>query len=339
LGNPAGIMRVLNNLGILKRHRGLVIEARATISEALDIATRGAVGDPAEEARFRFNLANLDVDLGHLGEAEANARKALNLYSETGNVLGTNRVRAVLATILQQRGELTEAEALLVEIEAVDRKLGAQRDLATLYWLRAEWAAVLGDDAQALEWFDRAAALFPAAGRASDLPVLLASRRQVARPTPSICRDEERLLRPFEETHHPAAELNRILLVRCWSEAGSPRQAAHWAELSRSAATSQRLETRVQWKLGEAAVALGGRRWAEAESLLASAETECRANSQGTLLMETRLQQARLALARGDHPERVRTLAEELERDATAGRFGKIARQAGEILRAPRLRG
>jgi tetratricopeptide (TPR) repeat protein/tRNA A-37 threonylcarbamoyl transferase component Bud32 len=337
LGNPAGIMRVLNNLGILERHRGLVVEARATIAEALDIATRGAVGDPAEEARFRFNLANLDVDLGHLGEAGANAEKALDLYREAGNVLGTNRVRAVLATILQQRGELTEAEALLVEIEAVDRKAGAQRDLATLFWLRAELAAVLGDDAQALAWFDRAAALFPQAGRASDLPVLLASRRQVARPSSDVCRGEETSLRQLDETHHPAAELNRILLARCWSEAGSPRQAAHWAELSGGAATSQRLETRVQWKLASAAVAQGAHRWAEAERLLASAEAECRTNSQGTLLMETRLQQTRLALTRGDHPERVRTLAEELERDAKAGRFGKIARQAGEILHAPRL--
>ncbi|MEP7011813.1 MAG: serine/threonine-protein kinase [Acidobacteriota bacterium] len=337
LGNPAGIMRVLNNLGILQRHRGQVVAARSTIAEALDIATRGAVSDPAEEARFRFNLANLDVDLGHLTAAESNARKALDLYAETGNVLGGNRVRAVLATILQQRGELTEAEALLVEIEAVARKLGAQRDLATLFWLRAEWTAVLGQDAQALDWFDRAAALFPEAGRASDLAVLLASRRQVARPSPSVCRGEEGSLRQLEEMNHPAAELNRILLVRCWSEAGSPRQAAAWAERARGAATSQRLETRVQWKLASAAVALGTRDWAEAERLLASAEAECRTNSQGTLLLETRLLEVRLALARGDHPERVRALAEQLERDANAGRFGKIARQAAEILSAPRL--
>ncbi|HXU29675.1 MAG TPA: serine/threonine-protein kinase [Thermoanaerobaculia bacterium] len=336
LGNPAGIMRVLNNLGILKRHRGLVIEARATIAEALGVATRNAVGDPAEEARFRFNLANLDVDLGHLGEAETNARKALDLYREAGNVLGTNRVRAVLATILQQRGELTEAESLLVEIEAVDRQAGAPRDLATLFWLRAEWAAVLGDEAQALAWFDRAAALFPQAGRASDLPVLLASRRQVPRPSDAVCRGQENALRPLEESHHPAAELNRILIARCWSEAGSAGPAARWVELSRAAATSQRLETRVQWRLAAAAVALGDRRWTEAERLLAAAEAECRTNSQATLLMETRLLQTRLARARGDHPERVRTLAEELERDAKAGRFGKIARQAGEILRAPR---
>jgi len=337
LGNPAGIMRVLNNLGILKRHRGLVIEARATIAEALQIATRGAVGDPAEEARFRFNLANLDVDLGHLTEAEANAQKALDLYREAGNVIGTNRVRAVLATILQQRGELTEAEALLVEIEAVDRKAGAQRDLATLYWLRAEFSAVLGQDAQALEWFDRAAALFPEAGRASDLPVLLASRQQVAQPSPSICRNEEKLLLPLEGTLHSAAELNRILISRCWSEAGSLRKAASWVELAGASAHSQRLETRVQWWLAAAAVARSAQRWTEAERLLAAAEAECRTNSQGTLLMETRLEQVRLALVRGDHPERVRTLAEQLERDAKAGRFGEIARQAGEILRAPRL--
>ncbi len=48
--------------------------------------------------------------------------------------------------------------------------------------------------------------------------------------------------------------------------------------------------------------------------------------------MDARLLEARLALARGDHPERVRTLAEELRRDATAGRYRKIARLAGELL-------
>jgi hypothetical protein len=161
-----------------------------------------------------------------------------------------------------------------------------------------------------------------------------ANRKQLAVPSERACRALESSVRELERLGDRAATELAVGISRCGSEAGSSAEAKRWFDLAAKAATSsQLLEDRLELELARAAVALGARRWQEAEGILAATAARCREASLGTMLMETRLLMARLALARGDHPERVRTLAEELRRDALAQRFGSIAAQAGEILK------
>jgi hypothetical protein len=165
-----------------------------------------------------------------------------------------------------------------------------------------------------------------------------ASRKQLAEPSERSCRDLESSEQELSLLGDRTSVELAVGISRCWSDAGFPTQAKRWLDRSEPEATASQLPfIRVEFELAHAAVALGTRRWSEADEVLQAAAAECRRVSLGYHLMETRLLEARLALARGDHPERVRTLAEELERDANAGRFGRIAREAGEILRAPRL--
>ncbi len=332
LGNSRGVARSLNLLGTSRRRRGLLQEARAAFAEGLSLS-RG-FGDRLNESRFLHNLANVDQQSGRLPEAETGFRKAITLKREVRDQRGLALSLESLAEVLLKRGSLGEVETLLTEAEATSRELGTQRELALILSTRADLATLQGERQQALEWLDEAAALHAKGKELDSVAQIEAARAFLEQPYRSpVCRRLEAAVRQLQILDDQNVATVRIEIARCWSEAGSPRRASSWLDLAaRDPMVSRSADVRIQFALARADHDLRGRRWLEAERRLDETAAECRRLSLGKLLLEARLLQARLARARGDHPERVRTLAEELQRDARAGGFGRIARLAGELL-------
>jgi tetratricopeptide (TPR) repeat protein/tRNA A-37 threonylcarbamoyl transferase component Bud32 len=330
LGSSAGVARALNILGASRRRRGLLQEARAAFAEAL--VAGSALGDRIGESRFLNNLANVDHQLGRLLTAEAGFRGAIAIKREAHDQRGLALSLESLARVLLKRGSLGEAEALLMEAETTSRGLGAQRELARILEAQAELAALQGNREQALEWLDQAAALHAKGDERDLLAQIRATRAWLDEPYDgAACRRLEAAARELQTFGDQETAMARTWTARCWSEVGSPRRALPWLDLVASdPLTSQAADVRIQLALARADHALRMRRWPEAERRLDEIAAECHRLSHGTLLLEARLLQTRLARARGDHPERVRTLAEELQRDAKAAGFGRIARLASD---------
>jgi tRNA A-37 threonylcarbamoyl transferase component Bud32/tetratricopeptide (TPR) repeat protein len=336
LGNPNGVARVLSVLGASRRRRGLFAEARKSFAEALRIG--GALGNRLDEARYLHNLANLDIELGRLVEAEAGFRRAIAIKREALDRRGLAISLSSLAITLQKRGALEEAGKTLAEAEALARAIGAPRELAGLLWLGGEEARLEGERRRAAALFAEAAALFAKGEERDNLAQVRAAQALLDDPPDGqACRTLEAVERELEGMADQNAATLKIWTARCWSEAGSAPRAAPWIERAASdPLASRNAENRLELSLARSALALRRRDWGEAERRLAETDAECRRLSYGTLLFETRLLQLRLASERGDHPVRVRTLAEALQRDAQAARFGGIARRAEAIQRAPR---
>jgi eukaryotic-like serine/threonine-protein kinase len=332
VGSPSGAALVLGALGGMRTRQGRLFEAREAFAAAL--ATVRAADNRLDEGRSLHNLASIDLELGRLPQAEEALRKAVALRRETGDQRGLTLSLAILATTLIARGSLAEAGELLAEAETVGRSASAPRHLVNVLRARAGLAALEDDRERMLRWLDEAAALHEKAGEKDGLVYVRAGRAYFAEPHgAAACRDLEAAARELQGFGAQSAVTVQIWTAHCWSEAGSPRRAAPWIDSAASAGLiAIKPEVRIELALARADLALHAGRWSEAERWLGIADAECRRLSFGTLLMEARLLEARLALARGDHPERVRTLAEELRRDAVAGRHRKIARLAGELL-------
>ncbi|HKI01661.1 MAG TPA: protein kinase [Thermoanaerobaculia bacterium] len=334
LGNPSGIARGLNLLGASRRRRGLLQEARTAFAEALRAGS--SLGDRINESRFLHNLANVDQQLGRLPAAEAGFRRAIAIKREAHDQRGLALSLQSLAQVLLKRGSLGEVETLLAEAEATSRDLGTQRELPLILRVRADLAALQGDRKRAIEWLGQAAALHEKGDERDRLVQVHALRTQLDEPHDgAACRRLEAAARELQNLDDQETAPVRIWAARCWIEVGSPRRALPWLDLAASdPLTAQAADVRISLALARADYALHLGRWPEADRRLEETAAECRHLSHGLLLLETRLLQARLARTRGDHPERVRTLAEELQSDAKAAGFGEIARLAGEMLQA-----
>lgn len=331
LGNSAGVARALNLLGASRRRRGLLQEARTAFAEGLSISK--GLDDRLNESRFVHNLANVDQQLGRLPEAEAGFRRAIVLKREARDQRGLALSMESLAEVLMKRGSLGEVDALLTEAEATSRELGTRRELALILSTRADLAALQGDRKHALAWLDEAEALHAKGDELDSVAQTRAARAQLDEPYRSpTCRLLESAARELQALEDQNVASVQIETVRCWNEAGSPQRAAYWLGLvAHDPMVSRSADVRLEFALARADYDLRQGHWLEAGRRLDETAAECRRISHGMLLLETRLLQARLAKARGDHPERVRTLAEELQNDARAAGFVRVAKLAGEI--------
>jgi tetratricopeptide (TPR) repeat protein/predicted Ser/Thr protein kinase len=332
VGSPNGAARVLAALGGMHAGRGRLLEAREAFAAAL--ATGRANNNKMDEGRYLHNLAVAELELSRLPQAEKALREAVALRRETGDQSGLALSLETLASTLITRGSLAEAEPLLAEAETVGRSVSTPRHLSIVLRARARLAFLEDDRERMLRWLDEAAALHERAGEKDAAAYDRAGRIYFAKsPDATTCRDLEAAVRELQSLGHPWDVEVQIWVARCWNETGFPRRAVPWIESAAVAKlTAGKPEVQIKLALARADLALRTGRWSDAERWLGTADAECRRLSFGTLLMEARLLEARLALARGDHPERVRTLAEELRRDATARRYKRIARLAGELL-------
>src|SRR5438876_801286 len=75
-------------------------------------------GDELWEARLLFNRGLLHLDRGELERAEADVRRARELYARTGDEAAVANVLPVLAGISVLRGEILDCLKILEEVPA-----------------------------------------------------------------------------------------------------------------------------------------------------------------------------------------------------------------------------
>ncbi len=129
-----GIAAILNNLGCiadtLGEFEGAVERYRESASHFEALGFRGAV------ALAHANLAFSTLALGRLPEAEAEARRSLELASEVGNKRIEIEARRALAEVRMRRGDprgaLEPAERAASDARGIGNKLSLTLTLATL---------------------------------------------------------------------------------------------------------------------------------------------------------------------------------------------------------------
>ncbi|MEO8115946.1 MAG: putative 2OG-Fe(II) oxygenase [Phenylobacterium sp.] len=134
--------------GALTAH-AVVLKAHGRVQEALEVNRQVVARFPASGVAWH-NLAATQGDLDLPAEAEASARRAINLG------LSAPETRLVLARALQSQGRLDEAEtAFAAAVAARPSYVEAHRELAQLVWMRT------ADAGAALTALDRALASHP----------------------------------------------------------------------------------------------------------------------------------------------------------------------------------
>ena len=106
-GDDSAIARTLRLLSEANHYMGLYEEGIKQVEEASEIDKR--LGDALEEARCLKILALLLESTRQLDAAEAAASRAVNLFSEKGNLFGASDSHLVLGHILQSKGETERA--------------------------------------------------------------------------------------------------------------------------------------------------------------------------------------------------------------------------------------
>jgi tetratricopeptide (TPR) repeat protein len=327
LGNPGGVSKALNLLGASRRRRGLLAEARNTFQEAL--AEGRGLGDRLHESRLLYNVANVDLELGRLLDAESGFRQVIPIKREIGDRRGLLMALKTQAQILMKRGVLREVEPILAEAESVGRELGGSRELADLLWTRGDLTALQGDLKKAFAAWEEAERLYEKAGEADSVAEMRFIRIEHTEPhDAAVCRALEGVARELEAAGDEDVVSASLSASRCWNEVGSQRQAGPLIERAAKHPILERSAPgRIDLAMTRGIDAMARRQWGEAERWLGEAAGESRKLSYGALLLESRLLQLQLARARGDHPERVRTLAEELSRDAEVAGFARPLRK------------
>jgi serine/threonine protein kinase/tetratricopeptide (TPR) repeat protein len=137
----------------LARELGDLADARRMFRSASDLLTTELPDDTAVDARM--NAAVLDAQSGHVAQARAAAKEALDIARQMGNIVLTARGHLALAQIEISDGSsaqtLTNLEEVLQGAASEDPELKAQ----TLYWT-ARALAWRGDASRAAELFDAA---------------------------------------------------------------------------------------------------------------------------------------------------------------------------------------
>ncbi len=108
---------LFNEAAIYLRALGRLTEAVEPMRVGLEMQIAHRVWESA--AVIAFNLSELEVTLGRLGDAEADGRRAIAFADRSGGAFCPSGVRAAAAAALHQAGERAEAGALLADAERV----------------------------------------------------------------------------------------------------------------------------------------------------------------------------------------------------------------------------
>lgn len=297
-------------------------EAYAHYARALDFAAALA---PAERAVLYEEAALAAYTVDRLTEAFAAVEAAIALYREVGDVQAVGRCTRFLSRCHWYGGDGVAArEAALVAISVLE-PLGESVELARAYSGLSQLAMLAGDDAQAVAWGEKSAALAQRLGAdavTAHALVNIGSVRVGVDPEDyGLLLEAHRLADAAGDRHEAVrALLNLGYSTLAWARPGTAwrytRQAAAYAEEHQ--VDTLLLYTRVM--LGWLHLRQGD--WDEAEGIASDVAGEGANVAQ--LLADTVL--AELAVRRGDEDAgtRVAVLAERAERAAELQRIGPV---------------
>jgi tetratricopeptide (TPR) repeat protein len=118
---------LLNEAALRLRALGRLTEALEPMRVALEMAI--TVENWKSAAIRASNLSELEVTLGRLGDAVADARRAIDLADRSGDLFHRMSKRTTAADALHQSGERDEARALFEQAEVLQREDQPEFDL------------------------------------------------------------------------------------------------------------------------------------------------------------------------------------------------------------------
>jgi serine/threonine protein kinase/tetratricopeptide (TPR) repeat protein len=123
--------RLLETIGEVYRSNGLYEQGRPLLAEALDVRRQVLGPDDPSLADPLQSIAMLDRQAGRSADAERPLREAIRILRGSADPLAKARPLMTLSSVESDRGNLEEAERLLLEVVAIrEQHLGDSSDLA-----------------------------------------------------------------------------------------------------------------------------------------------------------------------------------------------------------------
>ncbi|HEY5059203.1 MAG TPA: tetratricopeptide repeat protein [Gaiellaceae bacterium] len=156
LSDKVHVGQLTNNLGGLNFLLGKTDEAIVLLKEAFSIALD--TGRDADAAQAVSSLAQIHLRTGNVGQAEEQARHALQLLNGHEDYIDeAGSAQLVLGRALLEQDRLDEAEAAFAAAEASFDQLGSASHRAGAWVARGDLAARRGDDRLAAHLYRTAA--------------------------------------------------------------------------------------------------------------------------------------------------------------------------------------
>jgi tetratricopeptide (TPR) repeat protein len=271
--NALDLLRALNNRSLVHLDAGHVRLARADLRQCVQIA--GREGLPLYAAVARVNLGCLDILAGDLPAALGAFAAARRDYQRLapGRLpnLAVERARALVAA-----GLFAEADRELAAAMAQAGEQGLSHTYADALQVRAEAALLAGRPLAAARWARQARSRFLGRdnARRAEVATLLELRARYAaggEPPHRIAADAGILAARLTRLRLPEdARVAGLVAARAWTAAGQGARAERMVSRYGRPGRTDRLDTRLLWRLTRAQVARATGRPAEAARHLAA---------------------------------------------------------------------
>jgi predicted ATPase len=162
IGDMAGVMNALNNLGVVAQWHSNPDRAAALHTEALTLARQH--GDEWEAATALINLGNIQIYRGGYGIAVGLYEEGLALFRKIGDRRKVGATLNNLGVALANQREFTRARACLEEQLALQWEAGDTWEIATSLNNLGEIAQNQGDYARAADLLTQSLRLYEKAG-------------------------------------------------------------------------------------------------------------------------------------------------------------------------------
>jgi tetratricopeptide (TPR) repeat protein len=337
IGNKSGEALMEGNLGNVEYFRGNLSGARDRWERTLPVYLE--IGEKNGAARMLNNIASVLGEVGDVQGAREMFERALALYREIGYRSGVGSALGNIARSWHQVGDLAAAERAYAESLAIWREIGDKQYAASHIQAFGGLLLDMGEVARARSAFDEALALrleMRQEGEAAEVRLVLLGLdvdEGRAAEAESPAREALAVFQRLGSTDGEASA--RALLARIEAALGRPDAARD--EAGRACALGMKSENRGH-RLSveiECARVLGMNvREERAAALDALRKAQAEAERMGLLphLFEVRLAQGEIE-ARWS-PAEAKALLEELERDARAKGFKRVAALAASAARS-----
>jgi ATP/maltotriose-dependent transcriptional regulator MalT len=157
IGEKGGVVRCLENTGIILVDEGKLEEARKNQEEALAIARE--MGNKSLAAYGLYLLGEVYADQGNLAAARESNEQALQIRNELGEPRTIGETQLSLAALAIEEKQFLSAESTAREAAQQLEKLSNVDDAAFAYYVLARSLAAQGKMADAHAAIDKASAL------------------------------------------------------------------------------------------------------------------------------------------------------------------------------------
>ena len=165
-GDTAGVVRTLLARGLMEAAQGKTSDVLATYREALARLPQ-TESDPTLELTVRLRLAELYLDVGRLPDADDELRRAEDVAVEHQQQRWLARVYLMLGKLRGRHGDESGFVFFEQAIELCRSGQPARRLEADVYREYARFRMIMGDDAEARAYLERARELLEPFGDAA----------------------------------------------------------------------------------------------------------------------------------------------------------------------------